>query len=196
MKIKIRLLGILCLLFSFNLYLGAQQITSPNGNLILNVNSENGSVLYELSYKGKKVILPSKLGVEADGFSMNGDFSIKGVSNKSVDETWKPVWGQYSVIRNNYNEIAVELIQSGSNAREMIVRFRLFNDGLGFRYEFPEQKNLNYFTLLNEITEFRLSGDHGRAAVSALFPAVTGVEHETAFGFLGLMAVAFKAAVL
>lgn len=91
---------------------------------------------------------------------MSDDFSIKEVSNKSVDETWKPVWGQYSNIRNNYNEIAVELIQSGSNPREMIVRFRLFNDGLGFRYEFPEQKNLNYFTLLDEITEFRLSGDH------------------------------------
>ena len=160
MKIKIKLLGILCFLLSFNLNSGAQQITSPNGNLILNVNSENGSVLYDLSYKGKNVILPSKLGVEADGFSMSGDFSIKGVSNKSVDETWKPVWGQYSVISNNYNEIAVELVRSGSKAREMIVRFRLFNDGLGFRYEFPEQKNLNYFTLLNEITEFRLSGDH------------------------------------
>ena len=139
----------------------AESITSPNGQLKLNfsVNAQ-GEPVYELFYKGKNVINPSKLGLELknDSGLMNG-FTLANASTSTFDETWQPVWGEVKHIRNHYNELVVTLNQKVHD-RNMIIRFRLFNDGLGFRYEFPLQKNLNYFIVKEERTQFAMTGDH------------------------------------
>lgn len=139
----------------------AESITSPNGQLQLNfsVNSQ-GEPVYELFYKGKAVIKPSKLGLELknDPGLMNG-FTLADTQTSTFDETWEPVWGEVKQIRNHYNEMAVTLDQKAQN-RNIIIRFRLFDDGLGFRYEFPLQKNLNYFVIKEERTQFAMTGDH------------------------------------
>ena len=126
----------------------AESITSPNGQLQLNfsVNAQ-GEPVYELSYKGKVVIKPSKLGLELkdDPGLMNG-FTLTDTKTSTFDETWEPVWGEEKQIRNHYNELAVTLNQKAQE-RNIIIRFRLFDDGLGFRYEFPLQKNLNYIVI-------------------------------------------------
>lgn len=150
------------LLFSFvSNWAMAESITSPNGQLQLNfsVNAQ-GEPIYELSYKGKAVIKPSKLGLElkdAPGL-MNG-FTLANTQTSTFDETWEPVWGEVKQIRNHYNEMAVTLNQKAQD-RNMIIRFRLFDDGLGFRYEFPLSKNLNYFVIKEEHTQFAMTGDH------------------------------------
>ena len=141
--------------------LKAQNLTSPNGELQMNfsVNAQ-GEPVYELSYKGRAVLKPSKLGLELkdDPGLMNG-FAIADVETSTFDETWKPVWGEESQIRNHYNEMAVTLNQKAQE-RNMVIRFRLFDDGLGFRYEFPLQENLNYFVIKEEHTQFAMTGDH------------------------------------
>ena len=139
----------------------AESITSPNGQLQLNfsVNSQ-GEPVYELFYKGKAVIKPSKLGLELknDQGLMNG-FTLADTQTSTFDETWEPVWGEVKQIRNHYNEMAVTLDQKAQDCN-IIIRFRLFDDGLGFRYEFPLQKNLNYFVIKEERTQFAMTGDH------------------------------------
>ena len=139
----------------------AESITSPNGQLQLNfsVNAQ-GEPVYELSYKGKPVINPSKLGLELknDPGLMNG-FTMADAKTSTFDETWEPVWGEVKQIRNHYNELAVTLNQKAQD-RNIIIRFRLFDDGMGFRYEFPLQKNLNYFVIKEERTQFAMTGDH------------------------------------
>ena len=139
----------------------AESITSPNGQLQLNfsVNAQ-GEPVYELSYKGKLVINPSKLGLELknDPGLMNG-FTMADAKTSTFDETWEPVWGEVKQIRNHYNELAVTLNQKAQD-RNIIIRFRLFDDGMGFRYEFPLQKNLNYFVIKEERTQFAMTGDH------------------------------------
>lgn len=156
----------------------AQELKSPNGNLELKFwLQNNGEPTYSLTYKGKDVIKPSKLGFELkaqktlnnfDDFSVketNGEgnlysgFSVVNTETATVDETWKPVWGEVKEIRDNYNELAVTLNQKATD-RTIVIRFRLFNDGLGFRYEFPEQKNLTYFVIKEEKTQFAMAGDH------------------------------------
>ena len=156
----IKLFCLLLFLFVSNWAMG-ESITSPNGQLQLNfsVNAQ-GEPIYELSYKGKAVIKPSKLGLElkdAPGL-MNG-FTLANTQTSTFDETWEPVWGEVKQIRNHYNEMAVTLNQKAQD-RNMIIRFRLFDDGLGFRYEFPLSKNLNYFVIKEEHTQFAMTGDH------------------------------------
>ena len=139
----------------------AESITSPDGQLRLNFSvNPQGEPVYELSYKGKAVIKPSKLGLELknDPGLMNG-FTLAGTETSTFDETWEPVWGEVKQIRNHYNEMAVTLNQKAQD-RNIIIRFRLFDDGLGFRYEFPLQKNLNYFVIKEERTQFAMVGDH------------------------------------
>ena len=139
----------------------AESITSPNGNLHLDftVNAQ-GEPVYQLFYKGKAVVKPSKLGLELkDDPGLMSNFTLTGTDTSTFDETWKPVWGEVAQIRNHYNELAVTLEQKAQN-RNMIIRFRLYNDGLGFRYEFPLQRNLNYFIVKEEHTQFAMTGDH------------------------------------
>ena len=177
MKLK-HLIGVFaCLLPGM---LQAQELLSPNKELIMNFSLKEGGVpVYELSYKGKQVIKPSTLGLELYGeqekvefgsnvnrltttdpkTSLYDNFIIEKADTASHDETWHPVWGEESAIRNHYNELAVSLKQNGTN-RRMIIRFRLFDDGLGFRYEFPLQNEMRYFTIKEEHTCFAMTGNH------------------------------------
>ncbi|MCD8740886.1 glycoside hydrolase family 97 protein [Mucilaginibacter roseus] len=140
----------------------AQQITSPDKNLVLNFElKDNGVPTYSLTYKKKDVIKTSKLGIETkDVPSFLNGFTITDTQKSTFDETWQPVWGEQKNIRNHYNELLVTLTQKAEKDRFIRIRFRLFNDGLGFRYEFPAQKNLNYFIIKEEHTQFALAGDH------------------------------------
>ena len=156
---KILLLASLC--FSFFLA-NAQQLKSPNGNFVMTFSlKDNGVPTYDLAYYGKTVIKTSKLGLELknDKKSLLNDFTISDSKATTFDETWKPVWGEENKIRNHYNELAVTLNQKETD-RQVVIRFRLFDDGLGFRYEFPQQKNLVYFVIKEEKTQFAMTGDH------------------------------------
>ena len=160
-----------------------QTLKSPDGVLEMTFQlTSEGTPQYALNYDGKKVILPSDLGYElrgvlkaqkivynADGTISKEDrqpvqsfydgFAVESFETDTFDEVWEPVWGEEAQIRNNYNELLVNLLQTSTD-RKMSIRFRLYNDGLGFRYEFPYQKNLNYFVIKEEMTQFALAGDH------------------------------------
>jgi len=138
----------------------SQVLVSPNGKLQLRFTLDKGIPKYELNYKNKAVITSSKLGIEAEGLSLADGFAVTDTARTAFNQTWNPVWGNYKSVRNQYNELMVQLTQKNQYNRVLVVRFRLFDDGLGFRYEFPEQRNLNYFTILDELTEFNLTGDH------------------------------------
>ena len=152
------------------LLLVAQQVKSPNGNVVVSFSLvDNGVPTYQVSYKGKPVIKQSRLGLELtpsqnDGIKaedtnlMNG-FKVSNTETSSFKEVWKPVWGETSSILNHYNEMAVSLTQEHPN-RTIIVRFRVYNDGMGLRYEFPRQNNLGYFIIKDEHTQFAMAGDH------------------------------------
>ncbi len=139
----------------------AQTITSPNGNLSLTFSlSEQGEPTYAVDYKGQPVILPSRLGLELKGTKdLTGGFAAGEAVKSTFDETWEPVWGEETHIRNHYNELLVRLTQT-STGRAMNIRFRLYNDGYGLRYEFPRQRRLTYMTIADERTEWALTGDH------------------------------------
>ena len=158
-------------------------LSSPDGKLEMSFHlTGDGTPEYTLDYDGSPVILSSGMGFElrgvlkaqkidynADGTvsksdwkpceSLHDGFVVESVERSSHDETWTPVWGEEDSIRNHYNELAVNLLQS-STERRLVIRFRLFNDGLGFRYEFPSQKNLNYFVIKEELTQFAMTADH------------------------------------
>ena len=157
-------------------------LKSPDGNLSMKFGiAPDGSPMYSLNYGETAVIRPSHLGYEMRGvlkaqkivfgdkdiqkvddkpcWSFHDGFMVESIDTCTFDETWQPVWGEESEIRNHYNELAVNLVQTSSDKR-MTVRFRLFDDGLGFRYEFPEQKGLTYFVIKDEMTEFAMGGDY------------------------------------
>ena len=140
----------------------AQEFQSPNGNFKMSFSLGNdGTPMYQLFFKNKEVIKKSKLGLELqkDKKSLVNDFKVIDSKESTFNETWKTVWGEETQIQNHYNELAVTLKQNETD-REIIVRFRLFNEGLGFRYEFPQQKNLIYFVIKEERTEFAMTGNH------------------------------------
>ncbi|MCF0208192.1 MAG: glycoside hydrolase family 97 N-terminal domain-containing protein, partial [Bacteroidaceae bacterium] len=145
------------------------EITSPNSLVKLTFMLDNSRPTYTLTYKDKVVCKPSHLGLELakekhaskgmDETDLMDGFTIKSTQTSSFDETWKPVWGEWKEIRNNYNELLVNLCQEKTN-RNIAIRFRIFNDGMGFRYEFPMQDELNYFIIKEEKSEFAMTGDH------------------------------------
>jgi hypothetical protein len=140
----------------------AQEFQSPNGNFKMSFSLGNdGTPMYQLFFKNREVIKKSKLGLELqkDKKSLVNDFKVMDTKESTFNETWKTVWGEETQIQNHYNELAVTLKQNETD-REIIVRFRLFNEGLGFRYEFPQQKNLIYFVIKEERTEFAMTGNH------------------------------------
>lgn len=158
----------------------AQEVLrSPDGELELRFSlSEKGEPTYALDYKGRAVVLPSRMGLElrsdapalefgaeiqkggyGEPVSLYDGFEQCGAERSEFDETWQPVWGEESSIRNRYNELAVTLRQPQSG-RRMVVRFRLYDEGVGFRYEFPEQEAMTYFTIREERTQFAMTGDH------------------------------------
>lgn len=139
----------------------AQTLTSPDGNLVMDFHlSADKTPVYSLKYKGKDVIKESKMGFQIrPSFDFSKKFRIVETKEDASDTTWNPVWGQNSVIRDNHKELFVALEQEGTGWL-LNIRFRLFDDGLGFRYEFPVQKELRHFTINEEVTEFQLAGDH------------------------------------
>ena len=171
------------LLFCCALMAQAEKLNSPDGNLVMNFSlNKAGAPVYELYFKNKVVIKPSTLGLELKKEDANKKsnfewtarkdhdqldsktnlmtgFTVANTQTATFDETWTPVWGEEKEIRNHYNELTVTLNQA-ANDRQMVIRFRLFNDGLGFRYEFPQQKNLNYFVIKEEHSQFAMAGDH------------------------------------
>ena len=162
--------NILLSLLLLPLAMMAQTVKSPNGNVELKFSlTGNGRPTYEMNYKGKAVVKPSHLGLQLakDKHASKGEnetdlmegFAIKDTKTSTFDETWKPVWGETSTIRNNYNELAVSLNQAVTN-RNIIIRFRVYDDGMGLRYEFPQQKELNYFLIKEECTQFAMAGNH------------------------------------
>ncbi len=157
-----KLLFFFLLLLSAASLVNAQEINSPDKNLTLTFGlKENGIPTYQLTYKHKDVIKSSKLGIETkDVPSMLEGFTVTKTEQSSADESWEPVLGELKTIRNHYNELLVTLTQKSLKDRFIRIRFRVFNDGLGFRYEFPEQDNLNYFIIKEERTQFALAGDH------------------------------------
>lgn len=138
----------------------AAEISSPSGIVTVEADVIAGVPTYSVSYKGKPVIKPSTLGLQlADGADLMDGFELASTSTSSFDETWQPVWGENSNIRNNYNELLVEMRQP-STGRLMNLRFRVYDDGMGLRYEFPRQENLVYFVIKEEKTQFAMTGDH------------------------------------
>ena len=184
MKITKLLLSLMLL----PLMASAQTVTSPNGNIVLTFSmTDNGRPTYEMTYKGKAVINKSHLGLELakdkhasmglEETDLMDGFSIAETNTTTFDETWRPVWGETATIRNHYNELCVKLVQEtlrkhrgprDPNIQErpavfmryVILRFRVYDDGIGFRYEFPQQPNLNYFLIKEERSEFAMNGDH------------------------------------
>ncbi|WP_304141142.1 glycoside hydrolase family 97 protein [Mesoflavibacter zeaxanthinifaciens] len=154
--------SIIALLFLSVSFVNAQQLTSPNGELTMQFSlKEDGTPTYKLTYKNQEVIKESSLGfyLKNDKKSLLDDFKITDTNISTFDDTWQPVWGEVKEIRNHYNQLKVTLTQNETD-RMMVVNFRLFDDGLGFRYEFPTQKNLVYFTIEEERTQFAMTGDH------------------------------------
>ena len=157
---------ILILIFAVSAF--GQSLNSPNGNFSFSFKlTQAGEPVYQLSYKGKTVIKESKMGFEIkDQPALTDGFQIFKTETAEKNETWNPVWGEVRSVRNNYKELAVTLQQTAAKdtntktTRQIVIRFRLFDDGLGFRYEFPVQNDLKYFTLTDENTEFNLTGDH------------------------------------
>ena len=165
----------------------ASEIKSPNGNIVLTFKVENGRPTYSMTYKNKVVVKPSHLGLELakdkhasmgmDERDLMDDFTLKNEEIKEFDDTWQPIWGETKDIRNHYIEYAVTLSQQWETSkvtakknergrafypheRQIIIRFRVYDDGIGFRYEFPQQRDLNYFLIKEERTEFAMAGDH------------------------------------
>lgn len=148
----------------------AQRVTSPNGNVEVRFSlAENGIPTYEMAYKGRPVVLSSRLGLELakskyasrgkEETDLMDGFVIADTKTGAFDETWTPVWGETKTIRNHYNELAVTLNQPSSK-RHIVIRFRVYDYGMGLRYEFPQQPELNYFVVKEEHTQFAMAGDH------------------------------------
>jgi hypothetical protein len=135
-------------------------MTSPDGRLEMTLYMDGqGTPFYALEYQERDVILPSSLGFELSCGSFRDGFEVQSVDTLTFDEVWEPVWGEEDRIRNHYKETAIGLVQT-SSGRKMVLRFRLYDDGLGFRYEFPSQEGMDSFTVKEELTQFALGADH------------------------------------
>ncbi len=167
------------------LSMAAVSITSPSGDILLDVTTDAaGQPVYTVSYKGKQIVAPSRLGIVADETRFTDGFTITGTDTVTVDRTWQPVWGEYSDIRDHFCEMAVHL-KANDPERLMTVRFRVFDDGLGFRYELPAQKGPNYLTVKDELTEFNYGGDHTLYCIPGDYDTDEYLWSETTFSGLG-----------
>ena len=148
------------ILLTLSLPASASEVTSPNGDIKVTF-SLNGTVpTYAVTFRGQEVIRPSRLGYElTNGENLLDGFSLRDEQTSTFDETWRPVWGESATIRNHYNQLLVRLTQA-STERMMNICFRVYDDGVGFRYEFPQEGKLNYFVVKEERTEFAMTADH------------------------------------
>ena len=170
----------------------AVEISSPSGNLKLDVEvNDQGVPYYSLDYKGKTLVAPSRLGLAADESQFTDGFKIVATDTATVDRTWQPVWGEYSDVRDHFRELAVRF-RADDPEREMTVRFRLFDDGLGFRYELPVQNGPNYLTLKDELTEFNFTGDHKLYCIPGDYDTDEYLWSETTFSALPEALGAYK----
>ncbi|WMI64749.1 glycoside hydrolase family 97 protein [Aestuariibaculum sp. YM273] len=155
--------SIYILLFALLTYFGvaAQQLSSPDGDVIMEFSlNSDGTPVYQIAFKDEIAVKTSNLGFTLkESENLDSGFTLVDSETSAFDDTWKPVWGEESEIRNHYNELLVRLKQE-STQRSMNIRFRAFNEGIGFRYEFPEQPNLGHFIIEDEKTQFAMTGDH------------------------------------
>ncbi len=152
--------SLLCLFALAVLTAGAAEVSSPSGAVKVVFTLDGTTPTYTVSFRGKTVIKPSRLGYElANAENLLDGFTLAGEETSTFDETWKPVWGENSTIRNHYNELLVRLVQTKTD-RYMNIRFRVYDEGVGLRYEFPQEGKLNYFTVKEERTEFAMTGNH------------------------------------
>ena len=164
--------------------MAAVGITSPDGNLVLQVELDQfGAPYYTLDYKGKPLVEKSALGLKSDETSFIDGFRIVSTDTTTVDRTWQPVWGEYSEVRDHFKEMAVNLADKDDN-RALTIRFRVFDDGLGFRYELPVQNGPNYLTVKDELTEFNFDGDHKLYCIPGDYDTDEYLWSETTFGAL------------
>ncbi|WP_423146635.1 glycoside hydrolase family 97 protein [Rubrolithibacter danxiaensis] len=159
------LFTLLLSIFYLSLYaegsVSSAKVKSPDGNLEVVFNLKNGIPYYSLNRKGITVIKESRLGfILKNNPPLDKNFKIAGIKQSSFDETWKPVLGEVKSIRNNYKKLKIELEELGDLKRKLTIIFNVYNEGIGFRYEFPIQPNLKYFVVSEELTEFNLTGDH------------------------------------
>lgn len=175
---------ILCGVCSLTGVAATQSISSPSGDLLLNVTlSEEGQPLYSLDYKGKTLVSDSHLGLTGDERDFSKGFEIIGTDTMTIDRSWQPVWGEYADVRDHFRELALHL-KANEPEREMTIRFRLFDDGLGFRYEFPKQDRQSYLTLRDEATEFNFTGDHTLFCIPGDYDTDEYLWSETSFSAL------------
>src|SRR5690606_23894397 len=156
------ILSLFVVLFFVTIQVASQEAFSPDKSIKLNFSLDTkGTPTYQLFYKNEAVIKSSQLGfsIKNDAQGLKNGFTVLNTESATFDETWTPVWGEESQIRNHYNELLVSLEQEASQ-QMMNIRFRVFNDGVGFRYEFPTQPNLGHFVIEKELTQFAMSNDH------------------------------------
>jgi glucan 1,4-alpha-glucosidase len=158
---KLGVLLAFLLLISITSIAQTQTTSSPNGKVNLAFTLLNGKASYSLTYKGKQVIEESSLGFKIKDIPDFGNaFSVISSDKKSISDSWEPVWGEVKKIENNYNELAITLRDNATKPHVLRIVFKVYNDGVGFRYEFPQQENLFHFIIEEELTSFNLSGDH------------------------------------
>jgi len=135
-------------------------VKSPDGKIVLEIGLDKSKIYYKVSKEGKSILDPSFLGFDLKDGSLKDNLSVKNISHSKFDETWKQPWGEEIEVRNHYNEMKVLVKDNSKLSREFIIDFKVYDDGFGFRYEFPKQKNLNEFVIMDELTEFNFPEDH------------------------------------
>ncbi|MGE5944452.1 MAG: glycoside hydrolase family 97 protein [Flavobacteriales bacterium] len=174
---------IIILFMSFSFQIGiAQQVQSPSKKISLDFSlNEQGQPTYQVSFKGKTIIKPSKMGVSLKGQTdLTANFSITKTEKKTIDESWNPVLGEESTIRNHYNQATFQLIQKETN-KQLTIVFKVYDEGVAFRYEFPFQDRVNYFVISDENTEFNLTGNHKTFWIPGDYDSQEYVYNETKF---------------
>jgi len=158
----------------------AQNVQSPSKKIRVDFKLDaDGAPLYTISYKNKPVVLESKLGIKLkEGGNLVSGFTIDSVKNDAFNESWKPVLGEQSLIQNHYNELTISLTQKSTD-RKINIIFRVFDEGVAFRYDFPKQPKLNYFIVTDEITQFNLTGNHKTFWIPGDFDSQEYVFNET-----------------
>jgi len=170
----------------------AVNVSSPSGLLVVDVNvTAEGVPTYSIDYKGKSLVKDSRLGLVADQVELVGGFSITGVDTATVDRTWEPVWGEYAQVRDNFRELAVHLAAQNPQ-RVMTLRFKVFDDGVGFRYELPEQPDINYMTLRGELTEYNFNANHRLYCIPGDYDTDEYLWSETTFSALPHALASYK----
>ncbi|WP_029906347.1 glycoside hydrolase family 97 protein [Prevotella sp. 10(H)] len=142
-------------------------LTSPDGSISVMVGAESGKIYYKVAKNGKAVLNKSFLGFVLKDNDFDKNITIKDIRHTSFSESWNQPWGEEASVKNDYNQMTVDVEEAGGMKRKFSVVFRVFDDGLGFRYEFPEQENLKDFVIMDELTEFALAGNHKSWSIPA-----------------------------